>query len=175
MYSCQAALVRGWSIGDVGRNGTSLCQHFRIGLDVRSERYFDDVLNAIGSQRPNSFRQVSSCQQNFVYSCSRCDLLVGFEAACGDHPRPWLMRQLNRASSNRPGTVRLRPSGARTTKSACPSSGRECLLLRLFHSSCDAENLFADGFTQILGKAIRLFERLPGLGRAFGGFDRDLP
>ena len=48
-------------------------------------------------------------------------------------------------------------------------------LLALLHRSCDAEDLFADGLTQILGKAIRLFEGLPRFDCAFGGFDRDLP
>jgi hypothetical protein len=42
-------------IGGVSRNGAALCQHLRIGLDVRFESDLNDVMNSIGSQSPDSF------------------------------------------------------------------------------------------------------------------------
>src|SRR5215469_18951118 len=52
--------LRHWGISGIGRDGTALRQHFRIGLDVGSKRDFHNVIDSIGSQSPNSFSQIST-------------------------------------------------------------------------------------------------------------------
>src|ERR1700739_4801754 len=68
--------LRHWGTHGIGCDGTGLRQHFGIALDVRSESDLHNVIDSIGSQSPNSFRQVSTSEQNFVCSCSCCAFLV---------------------------------------------------------------------------------------------------
>src|SRR5215472_619483 len=97
--------LRHWGIGSVGRNGTTLCQDFRIGLNVSSEGDLYDVVYSIGSQRPDSFSQVSTGQQNLVRPSPRCDLFVALGTAGGDHARSRLVRELNGTSADRTSTA----------------------------------------------------------------------
>lgn len=53
-YKLPNRSLRRWRVGRIGRNGTTLPQNLSIRLDVRTESDFDDVMNSIRSQRPNS-------------------------------------------------------------------------------------------------------------------------
>src|SRR5579864_436186 len=92
-------------VGSVGRDGTSLRQHFRISLDVRPESDFHNVIDSIGNQSPDSFRQLITSEQNLIRPGSRSDFLVVLGAARGDDSCSRSMRQLNGASSDRTSTA----------------------------------------------------------------------
>jgi hypothetical protein len=96
---------RCWHIRGVSRNRTALCQHFRIGLDVRSESDLYDVMNSIGSQSPDSLHQIVARKQNLVCSGSRRDFFIAFGTARGDNSRSRLMRELDGTSSHRAPTA----------------------------------------------------------------------
>src|SRR5215471_568914 len=53
--------LRHWSIRGIGRDGTALCQHLSVHLNVGSESNFYDVIHTIGSQQPNLFHQFFAC------------------------------------------------------------------------------------------------------------------
>lgn len=129
--------LRYWNIGGISRNGTTLCQHFRIRLNVRSESDLNDVMNAIGGQSPDLFRQLSSREQNLVRPCSQCDLLVAFGSACGDHSRSCAMSQLNRAGPDRTspalhknGSSPDRTRDMNSPMSRYPGNAETCTLLQ---------------------------------------------
>src|SRR5215472_950924 len=88
-------------IRGISRNGTALCQHFRVGLDVRSKSNLYDVMNSIWGRSPDSFHEVLTSEQNFGRACSRCDFLVDFGTASSDDSPSRSTRELNSASSNR--------------------------------------------------------------------------
>ena len=88
-------------VGSVSRDGTSLRQHFRISLDVRPESDFHNVIDSIGNQSPDSFRQLITSEQNLVRPGSRSDFLVALGAARGDDSCSRLMRKLDSTSSDR--------------------------------------------------------------------------
>jgi hypothetical protein len=91
-------------IGGISRNGTTLRQYLRIGLDVRTESDFNDVVDSIGSQSPESFCQPFTSDENLVCPCSRRDFFVAFGAARSDYSRSCSMRELNSASPHSTST-----------------------------------------------------------------------
>jgi hypothetical protein len=71
-----------------------LRQYFHIGIDVRPESDFDNVISPIGSQSANSLSHAFPSQQNFIRSSTRSDFLITFRAESCNHPRSGLMRDL---------------------------------------------------------------------------------
>src|SRR5260370_14860620 len=80
------------SIGSVCRDGTALRQYLHVSLDVRSESDFNDVMEPIGSQSPDSLHQLFTSKQNLVCSCTRSNFLVTFCTESGDNSCSRLMR-----------------------------------------------------------------------------------
>src|SRR5215472_9108950 len=91
---------RAGSIRGVGCDRTALRKHFNVSLDVGSESYFDDVIDAIGSHLTDAFRKSCVCQEDVVRTGARSNVLVAFGTACGDHTRSYPMRKLNGTSSD---------------------------------------------------------------------------
>src|ERR1700751_345020 len=112
-------------IRGVSRYRTALCQHFRIGLDVRSESDLYDMMNSIGSHSPDSLHQIVARKQNLVCPRSRRDFFIAFGAARGDNSCSRLMRELDVTSSHRSRTA-LHQNGSplnRTRDMNCAMSG----------------------------------------------------
>src|SRR5579862_6589006 len=58
------------------------------------------MMNSIWSYRPDSFCQLVTSEQDLVGSRTGCDLPVALGAACSDHSRSRLMRELNGTSAD---------------------------------------------------------------------------
>src|ERR1700739_4570841 len=124
-YKLPDRSLRHRRVGSVSRNGTSLRQHFRVSLDVRPESDFHNVIDSIGNQSPDSFRQLITSEQNLVRPGPRSDSVVALGAARGDDSCSRLMRELNGTSANCASTA-LHKNGLaldRTRDVNCPMSG----------------------------------------------------